>query len=665
MVAVSLSRTVRRWIVLFYGIVGVSTLPAQDIVLTGGVQIGSPEEFEQPVGGSLTYFFVVENNGPDPITSVQLLADDPQQRYYITSTSVTNGGSGNFGKSDLEGNWSQIGPNQSAEFVFTVVFTNEGQGGITGTVTATGADSNPDNNTATLLYSVVVETPSGSLEGKVWQDLNSSEERDENEPWLAGETVFLDENGDGERNGLELSTVTAADGSYSFVGLEDGSYFVYWQKKDGWRQIFPKADVELDIWEFWEVVISGGETRSGLDFGIREIIPAGLTGQIQRDSDGDGNGDQPLGFVVVYLDKNGNGELDADEESTSSNADGNFAFSGLEPGDYTVRVVIPAGYQPTAPASGQRSTTVAFERTTEGIDFLFRPFGTLTLRYFEDANGNGVRETGEGQVGPISSLASQGELVAAPYRLLISGPGLNVNRTFQPSAEIAFFEVPYGTYVVTVAAENAGFSTLTTPAYEVNLTVGDDKPNAALEVGFRRFAYILANVYYPPRVPFSGPLLYVVEGTYNLTAQPKGEHNRGGLLPVEVDGAPVGEIDAADGSGGLLVPDGEVSIRLEPRPAFDQIFPPVGTIATGHIEFEALLNRVYYVVFYVEIPSPLIEVKEGQFTYVPVEGLTLEATTNPWDPQADPWEGIPVMPLNQTNWYNIYFRHVVDDDSSE
>ncbi|HLA86189.1 MAG TPA: proprotein convertase P-domain-containing protein, partial [Thermoguttaceae bacterium] len=60
---------------------------------------------------------------------------------------------------------------------------------------------------------------------------------------------------------VEKSTVTAADGSYSFTDLSDDDYRVVIAMPDGWQQTLPAAG-------YHDVSLSGGETASLVDFGL-------------------------------------------------------------------------------------------------------------------------------------------------------------------------------------------------------------------------------------------------------------------------------------------------------------------------------------------------------------------------------------------------------------
>lgn len=77
----------------------------------------------------------------------------------------------------------------------------------------------------------------------------------------------------------------------------------------------------------------------------------GIAGAIYNNLNDDGfqEADEPgLEGWTVYLDKNNNGKLDDKEPSTQTDAEGNYIFPNLKPGDYTVRQVLPFGWRNTA-----------------------------------------------------------------------------------------------------------------------------------------------------------------------------------------------------------------------------------------------------------------------------------------------------------------------------
>lgn len=84
------------------------------------------------------------------------------------------------------------------------------------------------------------------------------------EPGMAGWIVYLDQNGNGQRESDERFTITDAAGRYSFSGLNPGTYQVAEEGKPGWQQSFPPTGS-------YSVTLTDNQTRSRADFGNLEI----------------------------------------------------------------------------------------------------------------------------------------------------------------------------------------------------------------------------------------------------------------------------------------------------------------------------------------------------------------------------------------------------------
>ncbi|MBT6157333.1 MAG: hypothetical protein HOH82_21965, partial [Planctomycetaceae bacterium] len=104
------------------------------------------------------------------------------------------------------------------------------------------------------------------------------------------------------------------------------------------------------------VTVVSGQVVSGIDFGNQ--IPTGeIRGTKFNDINQNGRLDPtegPLGNVTIFLDTNGNGLLDDGERSTSTNANGEYQFTGLEADTYFVTEVQIPGFQQTYPQNDPR-----------------------------------------------------------------------------------------------------------------------------------------------------------------------------------------------------------------------------------------------------------------------------------------------------------------------
>ncbi len=99
------------------------------------------------------------------------------------------------------------------------------------------------------------------------------------------------------------------------------------------------------------VTLEAGQVLAGLDFGNRRLVGE-IRGTKFEDVDGDGtrdSGEGPMVGVTIYLDLNGNGTFDPQEPSSLTDANGDYALTGLPPGDYVVREIVPENFRQTTP----------------------------------------------------------------------------------------------------------------------------------------------------------------------------------------------------------------------------------------------------------------------------------------------------------------------------
>ncbi len=85
---------------------------------------------------------------------------------------------------------------------------------------------------------------------------------------------------------------------------------------------------------------------------------------------------------TIYLDQNKNGQLDAGEKSTTTDANGNYKFTGLTAGAYTVAEVQKPGWTQTFPTAGQSTLIPIKDRR----DLIFDP--SRKLLYMTTSDGD-------------------------------------------------------------------------------------------------------------------------------------------------------------------------------------------------------------------------------------------------------------------------------------
>lgn len=78
-----------------------------------------------------------------------------------------------------------------------------------------------------------------TISGYKWNDQNQDGLRQPTEPKLAGWTIFIDSNANGQLDPGETSTTTDTSGNYSFGNLAPGDYSICEVQQSGWTQTYP------------------------------------------------------------------------------------------------------------------------------------------------------------------------------------------------------------------------------------------------------------------------------------------------------------------------------------------------------------------------------------------------------------------------------------------
>jgi hypothetical protein len=265
----------------------------------------------------------------------------------------------------------------------------------------------------------------GSKSGRKFEDLNGDGDDEGGEdPSLSGWTINLyEDDGDGVLEAGEstpLDTfVTDSNGEYEFTGLEPGDYIVCEVISDqaGWLQTFPTssdsdaADCSIDsdlapVGHAFEIEVL--EDEAGNDFGNFERFDKSGTKFEDLDGDGDITEDSANTLsgwdIKIYDDVNGDGDLDSGDTlitTDATDANGDYEFPDLGPGDYIVCEVLQNGWVQTAPASG---ADCSFDSSLGPVGYAFsgasgtdhenNDFGNFELvekrgTKFEDSDGDG------------------------------------------------------------------------------------------------------------------------------------------------------------------------------------------------------------------------------------------------------------------------------------
>ncbi len=235
-----------------------------------------------------------------------------------------------------------------------------------------------------------------SMRGKAWHDQDCDGLRDSGEPGDPNIPVKLL---DGTGSPIAgKSTTTGSDGSYSFLDLIPGDYYVEFSLSQGY--IFSPKDQGADDGKDSDansngrsdkIILSPGQSRS-LDAGI--FVAYSITGMEFNDLDGDGTkdtGESGLAGWKIYNDSNNDGSFQEGEISAITGSDGAYNLAHLVPGTYNVREVQQTGWALTTPSGGLHSVVLT-NANVDSINFGNRGALSISGMKFHDKNGNGQKE---------------------------------------------------------------------------------------------------------------------------------------------------------------------------------------------------------------------------------------------------------------------------------
>ncbi|MEP3481836.1 MAG: SdrD B-like domain-containing protein [Fuerstiella sp.] len=192
---------------------------------------------------------------------------------------------------------------------------------------------------------------------------------------LAGLTVTLIADLNSDNVVEQYTTTTDANGGYQFSGLPASSYTVSVATPTGTSAVF-----DLDAGNDGLAVVELAETvlrRADVDFGFRG------TGQIGDTVWLDDNGDQvqqtteagiPGRTVSLAGDLNADSVIDV-TFTTTTDQNGNYLFSDLAAGTYTLTVIPPAGVNATFDSDGLTTLNQSVANLASGEQLLDQDFG--------------------------------------------------------------------------------------------------------------------------------------------------------------------------------------------------------------------------------------------------------------------------------------------------
>ena len=298
-------------------------------------------------------------------------------------------------------------------------------------------DQNPDNNTAKASISV-----KHRLSGKVYYDANDSSSYTDGEEGFKDITVEL-LRPDGS---VVATTTTDADGNYSFTRLAAGDYTVKVTKAGAIADLTQTEDPDAtkDSTSGTVTLNAGNPVQENINFGYvkKHAISGTVYLDQNRDKAKDGGDIAQSGVTVKLVDASG-----AVVATTTTDADGNYSFTGLNDGTYTVQVDKTgplASTEQTEDPSGNgdsRSQAITFTRSdpdVTNVNFGYAEDYTVSGTVYYDKDRSETLNNGEPGFGGVTVklLGEDGSVVATT--------------TTKADGTYSFAKLPAGKYTVKV-----------------------------------------------------------------------------------------------------------------------------------------------------------------------------------------------------------------------
>ncbi len=334
---------------------------------------------------------------------------------------------------------------------------------------------------------------SATIGDYVWHDMNGDGEISIGETGLEGIVVelYADMNGDGTYV-LVATTTTDASGNYEFTGLPDGDYQVSLDLTtvpvDSGANPYQSTtastfDVTVTNGQTDNTTLSCTDCPNSSDFGLAPF--ANIGDVLFWDANNNGTQDwteEGIADVTVFLHDCGadaicgNGD-DGPSLSTTTDANGNYLFSALEPSNYVVEVDITdldlgGAVQTADPNSdgltcdevsdpdptinlgyslcdAQMTTYVGYGANFMGADFGFMPSGVMGDMVWYDVNGDGIQDPDEPGLGGIVVELQDGVCTSG-----LDCPTIETDI----DGNYIFTNVPDGNYTIVITDPSGTFS---------------------------------------------------------------------------------------------------------------------------------------------------------------------------------------------------------------
>jgi protocatechuate 3,4-dioxygenase beta subunit len=362
-----------------------------------------------------------------------------------TDTRVFADANGHYTFTGLAAGQYHLVENASADWTRTVPLGNSY------TVTLATGQSVTDKNFGA--------NQTAGISGTVFQDLNGNGVLDPGEPALVGWGVFLDFNNNGVFDpSTDQRVFSDANGNFSITGLTAGHYRLAENTPGGWSRTVP-------VGSSYSINLTAGQSLANQNFGVSQ--GSSLTGNIFTDYNGDGvrqTDEPPLQFWGVFLDNNNNGFFDSGDVRVFADANGNYTFPNLAPGNYHLMQGAVTGWTRTTPASLPDNVTISAGQITT-VNFGENE-AVISGTVFRDVNNTGTKDVGD------PGLSGWGVFIDNNANAVFDA-GIDIRVFSDANGNYRFVGLAPGTYNINESVPT-GF-TRTTPTlagYTITLTAG-------------------------------------------------------------------------------------------------------------------------------------------------------------------------------------------------
>ena len=405
-------------------------------------------------GDNVTFRIDAGNSGQGKAPDVKVAEAFPAGTTFVSAEShlctsgYTSGVPGECNTGNAAGTFDgttwKLGDMLAGQYasLYVTVTLDEGTDGKTLENTASFVnppeyDQNPDNNIAKASISV-----KHRLSGKVYYDANDSSSYTNGEEGFKDITVELL----GPDGAVIATTTTDADGNYSFTRLPAGDYTVKVTKAGAIANLDQTEDPDStkDNTSGTVTLNADNPVQENINFGY--VKKHAISGNVYLDQNRDktkNTGDIDLsGVTVKLLDKDGNVV-----GTTTTDKDGNYSFTGLSDGTYTVQVDKTgplADKEQTEDPSGKadsRSQAITFTRTdpdVTNVNFGYAEDYTVSgTVYYDKDRSETLNNSEPGFDGiTVNLLGEDGSVVATT--------------TTKADGTYSFSKLPAGKYTVKV-----------------------------------------------------------------------------------------------------------------------------------------------------------------------------------------------------------------------